>query len=69
MSRSYLAYSIHVEEVADDCPTPESVFEAGLCDGLTERVQAHAEQQKGQCISLVYTTLDAYFTNRFGVDL
>ena len=51
---------IHVEEVADDCPISEFVPIATIVNDLTEGVQAYAEQQGGQGISLVYTTFDAH---------
>ena len=37
--------TLHVEQLADFCPTMESVPVAALHDDLTEGVKAYAEQQ------------------------
>ena len=50
---------IPVEEDADGCSTSEPVSKATLCDYVTEGVQAYAEQQWAQNISLVDWTADA----------
>lgn len=45
-------YAIHVEEVDDGCLTSELLSISTVCDDLTERLQAYAEQQRGQGISV-----------------
>lgn len=49
---------IHVQDVADDDSTPNSISVSTLSDDLTYGVNVYAEQQWGQCITLVYSTLD-----------
>lgn len=49
---------IHVQDVADGDSTPNSISVSTLSDDLTYRVNVYAEQQWGQCITLVYSTLD-----------
>lgn len=51
-------YAIHAEEVDNGCITSEPVSISTVCDDLTERLQAYAEQQRGQGISLVYAALN-----------
>lgn len=49
---------IHVQDVADGDSTPNSISVSTLSDDLIYGVNAYAEQQWGQCITLVYSTLD-----------
>lgn len=48
----------HPCTVADGDSTPNSISASTLSDDLTYGVNAYAEQQWGQCITLVYSTLD-----------
>ena len=60
---------IHVVEVDDGCSTWEPVSIAALCDDVAEGVQAYAEQEWGQSISLVHTSHDGSFYNWLGIGL
>lgn len=58
---------IHVQDVADGDSTPNSISVSTLSDGLAYGVNTYAEQQWGQCITLVYSTLDGNLCDCLGV--
>ena len=59
---------VHLEGVADSHSTLEPLSIITLCDDVDEGVQAYAEQQEGQSISLIDTALDVNLCNWLGIE-